>query len=209
MRGSSIALKKSETWVSTRSTKSARSRKARPKSRAAEESARRLSESARVDDFPERYWRVGVIAIFLIAAVLRLYDLNLVPLHHDEGVNGNFLVRLVREGAYQYDPENYHGPTLYYFAALIPWITRLLFGTAARDNYGLTTFTIRLVPVFFGLATIGLVFCLRQRLGRVATLAGGLLLALSPGAVYLSRYFIHESQFVFFTLGIVVAGLRF
>ena len=44
-------------------------------------------------------WRIGVIAIFLIAAVLRLYNLNLVPLHHDEGVNGNFLVRLVREGA--------------------------------------------------------------------------------------------------------------
>ena len=40
-----------------------------------------------------------MITIFLIAAVLRLYDLNLVPLHHDEGVNGNFLVRLVREGA--------------------------------------------------------------------------------------------------------------
>jgi uncharacterized protein (TIGR03663 family) len=31
----------------------------------------------------------------------------------------------------------------------------------------------------------------------------------SPGAVYLSRYFIHETQFAFFTLGIVVAGLRF
>jgi len=43
-----------------------------------------------------------------------------VPLHHDEGVNGNFLVRLVREGAYNYDPANYHGPTLYYFAAVMP-----------------------------------------------------------------------------------------
>ena len=165
--------------------------------------------AAGVPDLPDRVWGIGVLVILLIAGVLRLYDLDLVPLHHDEGVNGNFLVRLVREGEYRYDPENYHGPTLYYFAALIPWITRLLFGTAARDNYGMTTFTIRLIPVVFGLATIGLVFCLRNRLGRVATLAGGLLLALSPGAVYLSRYFIHESQFVFFTLGIVVAGVFF
>src|SRR5215208_5708635 len=210
MRGSSVALKKSEKWVSTPSTKSARSRKARRKSRAAEaENARRVSKSARVDDFPERYWRIGVIAIFLIAAVLRLYDLNLVPLHHDEGVNGNFLVRLVREGAYTYDPANYHGPTLYYFAAIIPWIAKVLFGNSARDNYGLTTFTIRLVPVVFGLATIGLIFLLRRRLGTVATLAAGLMLAVSPGAVYLSRYFIHETLFVFFTLGIVVAALRF
>ena len=164
---------------------------------------------APAQDIPENAWRIGVIAIFLIAAVLRLYDLNLVPLHHDEGVNGNFLVRLVREGGYTYDPANYHGPTLYYFAAIIPWITKVLFGNTARDNYGMTTFTIRLIPVLFGLATIGLIFLLRRRLGTVATLAAGLLLAVSPGAVYLSRYFIHETLFVFFTLGIVVAVMRF
>jgi len=160
-------------------------------------------------DIPEKAWRIGVIAIFLIAAVLRLYDLNLVPLHHDEGVNGNFLVRLVREGIYTYDPANYHGPTLYYFAAIIPWITKVLFGSSGRDNYGMTTFTIRLIPVLFGLATIGLIFLLRRRLGTITVLAAGLLLAVSPGAVYLSRYFIHETLFVFFTLGIVVAIVRF
>jgi uncharacterized protein (TIGR03663 family) len=43
----------------------------------------------------------------------------------------------------------------------------------------------------------------------VATLSAGLLLAVSPGAVYLSRYFIHESLFVFFTLGIVVSCVWF
>lgn len=160
-------------------------------------------------DIPDRIWLYGVIGIFLVAAILRLYDLDLVPLHHDEGVNGNFLVRLVREGAYKYDPENYHGPTLYYFSALIPWIIRLLFGAETSDNYGLTTFNIRLVTVVFGLATIGLVFLLRKQLGSVATLAAGLMLAVSPGAVYLSRYFIHETLFVFFTLGIVVAALWF
>jgi uncharacterized protein (TIGR03663 family) len=61
----------------------------------------------------------------------------------------------------------------------------------------------------FGLATIGLVFLLRKKLGTVATLAAGLMLAISPGAVYLSRYFIHETLFVFFTLGIVVAAVWF
>jgi len=164
---------------------------------------------AAVQDVPEKVWRIGVLVIFLIAALLRLYDLNLVPLHHDEGVNGNFLVRLVREGAYTYDPANYHGPTLYYFSAIIPWFTKVLFGNTARDNYGLTTFTIRLVPVVFGLATIWLIFLLRRRLGTVTTLTAGLLLAVSPGAVYLSRYFIHETLFVFFTLGIIVAAVWF
>lgn len=191
--------------MSTRSTKSAR-KKARAQARAAEtEHVRPAVEAA--PDISQRAWMLGVIVIFAIAAVLRVYDLNLVPLHHDEGVNGNFLVRLVREGNYRYDPENYHGPTLYYFSALIPWIIKLLFGAAARDKYGLTTFTIRLVPVVFGLGTIGLVFLLRRKLGSVATLAAGLLLAISPGSVYLSRYYIHEMLFVFFTLGIVVAGV--
>jgi len=194
--------------ANTASTKSAR-KKAKKQKAAVENKTAVPVAAPVVRDVSERVWWIAVIAILLIAAVLRLYDLNLVPLHHDEGVNGNFLVRLVRDGAYKYDPENYHGPTLYYFAALIPWITRLLFGTVARDHYGLTTFTIRLIPAVFGLGTIGLIFMLRRRLGTIAVLSAGLLLAVSPGAVYLSRYFIHETQFVFFTLGIVVFGLRF
>jgi uncharacterized protein (TIGR03663 family) len=141
--------------------------------------------------------------------LLRLYDLPLVPLHHDEGVNGNFLVRLVRDGFYQYDPANYHGPTLYYFSAIIPWTMRYLFGVDAQNAYGLTTYNIRLVPALFGLGTIWLVLSLRRQLGTISVLAGAALLAVSPGAVYLSRYFIHESLFVFFTFGIVVAALRY
>ncbi|HSE18021.1 MAG TPA: flippase activity-associated protein Agl23 [Pyrinomonadaceae bacterium] len=197
--------------MSTSSTKSG-SKKAPPKNRAGQGRYSRNEPEVPVvveQDLPEKVWRIGVLVIFLIAAVLRLYDLNLVPLHHDEGVNGNFLVRLVREGAYTYDPANYHGPTLYYFSAIIPWFTKVLFGNTVRDNYGLTTFTIRLVPVVFGLGTIWLIFLLRRRLGTVATLSAGLMLAVSPGAVYLSRYFIHETLFVFFTLGIVVAAVWF
>ncbi|HKR59422.1 MAG TPA: flippase activity-associated protein Agl23, partial [Pyrinomonadaceae bacterium] len=128
---------------------------------------------------------------------------------HDEGVNGNFLTRLVREGVYRYDPENYHGPTIYYFAAFFPWVLRFLFGTAAQDKYGLNTITIRLIPALFGLATVWLVLLLRRHLGAIGALGAALLLAISPGAVYLSRYFIHESLFVFFTLGLVVAALKY
>lgn len=203
-------MRRLEKLVSTDSTKSGNNKKARVRIHPAEtDNPRRAGALALEDKIPERTWKFGVIGIFVVGAILRLYNLNLVPLHHDEGVNGNFLVKLVREGAYNYDPENYHGPTLYYFSALIPWITRGLFGSAARETYGLTTFTIRLVPAVFGIATIGLVFLLRRRLGTLATLAAALLLAISPGAVYLSRYFIHESLFVFFTLGIVVAAVWF
>jgi len=160
-------------------------------------------------EISERAWLIAAASILVVAAVLRFYDLDLVPLHHDEGVNGNFLVRLVREGYYHYDPANYHGPTLYYFAALFPWVLRFLFGPHARDTYGLTTTAIRFVPAVFGLATVGLVFALRRNLGTLATLTAAGLLAISPGAVYLSRYFIHETLFVFFTLAIVIAALKY
>jgi uncharacterized protein (TIGR03663 family) len=159
-------------------------------------------------EISKRTWFIASAAILVVAAFLRLYDLNLVPLHHDEGVNGNFLVRLVREGYYHYDPANYHGPTLYYFAAVFPWILSL-FGANAQTKYGLTTVAIRCVPALFGIATIGLIFTLRRNLGTIATLSAAFLLAVSPGAVYLSRYFIHETLFVFFTLGIVVAAVKY
>lgn len=157
----------------------------------------------------QRTWRLSGAAIVIVGAFLRLYNLSLVPLHHDEGVNGNFLVTLVREGKYAYNPQNYHGPTLYYFSAIIPWIARFFGGRAFGSRFGLTTFNIRFVTAAFGIATIGLVLLLRKRLGTIGTLSAAALIAISPGAVYLSRYFIHESLFVFFTLGIVVAALKY
>ena len=71
-------------------------------------------------DVSRRTWLSASAAILVAAAFLRFYDLDLVPLHHDEGINGNFLLTLVRQGKYFYDPGNYHGPTLYYFSAVFP-----------------------------------------------------------------------------------------
>ena len=157
----------------------------------------------------ERAWLISATTVLIVGAFLRLVKLTLVPLHHDEGVNGNFLLGLVRDNHYVYDPQNYHGPTLYYFAAVIPWIVRFFGGKAAGDKYGLTTFNIRLTTVVFGIGTVWLALCLRKRLGEIGALSAAALIAISPGAIYLSRYFIHESLFVFFTFGIVVAGLKY
>src|SRR2546423_11584692 len=166
-------------------------------------------EAGETPEVNQRVWRASAAAIMILGTFLRLYDLNLVPLHHDEGVNGNFLIQLVSDGFYQYDPQNYHGPTLYYFAALIPWISKFLFGRSFAETYGLSTFTIRFVTAAFGVATIWLVLTLRRRIGTIAALAAAALLAISPGSAYLSRYFIHETLLVFFLLSVVVATLGF
>lgn len=142
-----------------------------------------------------RFW---ILAILLGCGVfLRLFLLELRPFHHDEGVNGFFLTRLFREGYYHYDPENYHGPTLY-FAALV--FSYLL---------GLSSLAVRLMTASFGVAMLWLSRDLRSTIGNAGALAAVGLLALSPGSVFFSRYFIHEIMFVCFTVGLVVTILHY
>src|SRR5690349_2715587 len=49
-------------------------------------------------------WHFVCFGILVIAALARLFDLESKPLHHDEGVNGYFLLILLRSGVYRYDP---------------------------------------------------------------------------------------------------------
>ena len=145
----------------------------------------------------QKLWLIGCAAITAIAAFLRFYHLELKPLHHDEGVNGWFLTNLFREGVYKYDPANYHGPTLYYIALGFVQV------------FGLDTLPIRWSVAVWGVAIVVLAFYLRRYIGRTSALFAGLFLALSPGMVYISRYFIHEIFFVFLSLGFVLAVLKF
>src|SRR5688572_9186241 len=142
-------------------------------------------------------WLAGCAAITAIAAFLRFYWLELKPLHHDEGVNGWFLTNLVREGVYKYDPSNYHGPTLYYISL------------GFVEVFGLDTLSIRWSVAVWGVVMVVLAFYLRPYIGTIGALFTGLFLALSPGMVYISRYFIHEIFFVFLSLGFVLAVLLF
>jgi len=145
---------------------------------------------------PDRVWQVVAIAILAVGLAIRLYDLPLSPFHNDEGVNGWFLTNLVRHGTYAYDPANYHGPTLYYFALVSSILV------------GLTDVGVRLVPVAYGMLTIGFALAMRRWIGPIGSLAAAALLAVSPGWVYFSRYFIHEELLVCFTVALVYFVLR-
>ena len=147
-------------------------------------------------------WWWGGLTILLAAALLRLVFLTQKPLHHDEGVNGLFLVNLFRTGYYHYDPSNYHGPSLYYLA-MIPTAINNVF----HWGHGLSTFAIRFVTASFGVGVVWLMLCLRRFLGPAASLAAAAFATVSPGFVFFSRYFIHEILFVFFSLGVIVAWL--
>ena len=88
----------------------------------------------------DRIWPFGVIGITVIAAILRLYDLSLVPLHHDEGVNGNFLMRLVREGAYRTILRITMAQLSITFRRSFPGPRSCCSALQASETYGLTTF---------------------------------------------------------------------
>lgn len=163
------------------------------------------------------------------ALILRTSDLGNRPLHNDEAINATKLAVLYELGEYQYDPHEFHGPSLYYFS--LPFIA--LSGVANSNADSATppqnpttgefreahavaiakaTFTdaqLRLVAVGFGVALLLLVLLLRDGLGDVATAWSAWFLAVSPAFVFYSRYFIHEMLLVFFTLATLAAGWRY
>ena len=61
----------------------------------------------------------------------------------------------------------------------------------------------------WGLAVVVLAFYLRRYIGSIGALAAAALLAISPGMVYISRYFIHEIFFVFLGFALVLSILFF
>ncbi len=142
-------------------------------------------------------WLLSCTLITGIASVLRFVSLELRPMHHDEGVNGHFLINLFRDGVYEYDPANYHGPDLYYFSL------------GFVKLFGLNTATVRFSVAVFGVLTVVLAFFLRRYIGTIGSLSAASFLAVAPGMVFISRYFIHEIIFVFFSLSLVIAVLFF
>jgi uncharacterized protein (TIGR03663 family) len=145
--------------------------------------------------------KVICVAFFVVAVIIafwvRFTHISVKPFHHDEGVNSYFLLNLAKQGAYKYDPTNYHGPTLYYFALV------------ALKIIGENDLALRFTPALFGSLTVLMVWLFRKRLGPVGTPVAALLLALSPGLVYFSRDFIHEMSFGCFSLGVVAGAWRY
>jgi uncharacterized protein (TIGR03663 family) len=139
-----------------------------------------------------------LFTIALLAAGWMRFDrIGIKPFHHDEGVNSYFLLNLAKTGDYKYNPENYHGPSLYYFALV------------AMKVFGQNDFALRFMPALFGMLTVLLVWPLRRHLGVMGTPAAAFFLALSPGLVYYSRDFIHEMLFGCFLLGVIVGAWRY
>ncbi|MCB0293433.1 MAG: hypothetical protein KDH97_24480, partial [Calditrichaeota bacterium] len=66
-----------------------------------------------------RHWLWLILALALL---LRLPGLERRPMHTDEAVHAVKFGALLEEGFYEYDPFEYHGPTLNYFTLIPAWL---------------------------------------------------------------------------------------
>jgi uncharacterized protein (TIGR03663 family) len=140
--------------------------------------------------------------IALGALWLRVHELALRPMHADEANQAVKTGELLENGHYVFDPGDHHGPTLYYAALPIAWIR------GQRTLAALDETTVRLVPALFGTIAVLLIGVLAAPLGRITALTAAGFLAVSPPAVYYSRYFIQETLLLTFMLGGLVCGAR-
>ncbi len=150
-----------------------------------------------------KLYTLSILVVALGAFAVRAPRLSLRPMHTDEAVHADNFHRAFQEGGgYQYDPNEYHGPTLSYFT-LVPACL-----SSAHTYPDLTEITLRGVPVLFGTGVVLLSLLLVRGLGPAAV-GAAFLMALSPALVFYSRYYIQEMLLVCFTFGLLVCGYRY
>lgn len=145
---------------------------------------------------------VFLVAIVL-AAVLRLPDLALRPMHADEAVHADKLGTLLEEGRYVYDSSEFHGPTLYYLTLPSAWLE------GAARYVDIDEATLRVVPALLGVLLVVAHLGARPFLGAAGAALAALLVALSPAFVFYSRYYIHEIPLVLFTFGALLGAFHY
>ncbi|MGE5232941.1 MAG: flippase activity-associated protein Agl23 [Acidobacteriota bacterium] len=147
--------------------------------------------------------------VLLPLGVLLFWHLGERPLHHDEGVNGWFLERLLRHGEYHYDPTNYHGPTLYFLEIPVVVAAWLAGGAGGALADAMSEATLRAGTALAALLVLAALLGAADLLGAWGATAAALLLGTSCATLFFARDFIHETWLVLFTLLFVVAALRF
>lgn len=155
-----------------------------------------------------RHW-LPLALLALAALWLRTHDLGRRPMHADEANQAVKTGELLETGRYIFDPHDHHGPTLYY--AALP-IARIRGETTLAT---LTETTVRLVPALAGTLAVLLLYALvaptpdpKLKTQNLFPFAAAAFFAVSPPAVYYSRYFVQETLLLTFVLATFVATQR-
>lgn len=133
-----------------------------------------------------------IVAAFAYALYLRFENIDARPMHSDEAVQAYRVGEMLAGKTFVYDPQDFHGPTLYYFSF---WICKL-FGITSFSE--MTEMLLRAVPAVIGM--LGCVLIPLSFFGRktVPVVIAGTLLAASVISIFYSGYFIQEIILVVF-----------
>lgn len=143
---------------------------------------------------PARTFALTLALAVSAGAALRLPGLSHRPMHTDEAVHAVKFADLWLRGRYVYDPHDYHGPTLYF--ATWPIVA----ASGAEDFAATAEWQYRLAPALAGVLAVAAVGLLAPALGYRAAGVSAVLLAVSPGCVFFSRYYIQEMLLVLWVL---------
>ena len=135
-------------------------------------------------------------ALFVVAALLRVWDLGPRMLHHDESLHATYSYYLYTGRGYRHDPMM-HGP--WQFTAMA--FTYFLFGASEL--------TARLPHAMFGSVLTVLPFLIRGYIGRAGAFAAAVLLCVSPSFLYFTRFAREDAFVVTWTALAVIALVRF
>ncbi len=129
-----------------------------------------------------------LVAIVIVAAVLRFWDLGTRAVHHDESLHGFYSWFMAEGGGFIHNPL-LHG-TVQFIAT--SFVFRL---------FGASDTTLRLLPALLGTIVVALPYLLyRHRMGTLGALIVSGLLAISPGVLYFSRFARNDIYIALITL---------
>ncbi len=134
-----------------------------------------------------------LMAILVLTAATRFYDLGTRALHHDESLHAVYSYYLYDRGDYAHQPLM-HGPMLFHLTAFGYWL------------FGASDTTARLIPALLGIAIAGAPWLFRRWIGEKGALVTSFLLFISPTMLYYSR-FIREDIFMAAWTLVIVYGL--
>ena len=146
---------------------------------------------------------IAILLVIIAAVALRLPRLQQRPMHGDEAIHAFKFGDLLERNDYRYDPDEFHGPTLNYLTLIPAWLS------SADKLTDVSEFTLRIVPVFFGISLILLLLLLTDALERTSLIIAAVLTAISPAFVFYSRYYIQEMLLVCFTFGVIAFAYRY
>jgi uncharacterized protein (TIGR03663 family) len=151
----------------------------------------------------KKVFRTLFLLAVLGALAFRVSRLDLRPMHADEANQAVKFGDLLERGEYRFDPQDHHGPTLYYLTLPAAWVA------GDRTLAGLDERVLRFVPALFGAGLLLVLLLLAGGLSREAILAAAALAAVSPALTYYSRFYIQETLLVFFLAALIGAGWRY